>query len=51
MSLSRLSFPVYGKQEHSAYNGHFESTYYHPPAALQEGPVINPWYGTRAFST
>jgi hypothetical protein len=22
--------PVYGEQEHSAYNGHFESTCYHP---------------------
>jgi hypothetical protein len=26
----RSSNPVYGQQEQSAYNGHFESTCYHP---------------------
>src|SRR5579864_428425 len=30
-SAARLNeIPVYGRQEHSAYNGHFESTCYHP---------------------
>jgi hypothetical protein len=27
---TRPEVPVYGRQEHSAYNGHFESTCYHP---------------------
>jgi hypothetical protein len=26
----QTEIPVYGEQEHSAYNGHFESTCYHP---------------------
>src|SRR5208282_5470168 len=27
---TRPEVPVYGRQEHSAYNGHFEATCYHP---------------------
>ena len=29
-SRARSEIPVYGEQEQSAYNGHFESTCYHP---------------------
>ncbi len=28
--MDSTGIPVYGEQEHSAYNGHFESTGYHP---------------------
>lgn len=28
--MDSTEIPVYGQQEHSAYNGHFESTCYHP---------------------
>ena len=28
--LDSTEIPVYGQQENSAYNGHFESTCYHP---------------------
>ena len=28
--MDSTEFPVYGEQEQSAYNGHFESTCYHP---------------------
>jgi hypothetical protein len=30
LDMDRTEIPVYGQQEHSAYNGHFESTCYHP---------------------
>src|ERR687895_1596317 len=30
LDMDSTEIPVYGKQEHSAYNGHFESTCYHP---------------------
>ncbi len=30
LDLDSTEIPVYGEQEHSAYNGHFESTCYHP---------------------
>ena len=30
MDLDSTEIPVYGEQEQSAYNGHFESTCYHP---------------------
>lgn len=30
MDMDGTEVPVYGRQEQSAYNGHFESTYYHP---------------------
>ena len=30
MDLDSTEIPVYGEQEQSAYNGHFESTRYHP---------------------
>jgi hypothetical protein len=29
--MDSTEIPVYGRQEHSAYNGHFESTCYHSP--------------------
>jgi hypothetical protein len=29
--MDSTEIPVYGQQESSAYNGHFESTCYHPP--------------------
>jgi hypothetical protein len=28
--MDSTEIPVYGEQEHSAYNGHFESTCYQP---------------------
>jgi hypothetical protein len=28
--MDSTEIPTYGQQEHSAYNGHFESTWYHP---------------------
>jgi len=30
LDMDSTEFPVYGEQEQSAYNGHFESTCYHP---------------------
>jgi hypothetical protein len=30
LDMDSTEIPVYGQQENSAYNGHFESTYYHP---------------------
>jgi Transposase DDE domain group 1 len=30
LDMDSTEIPVYGEQEHSAYNGHFESTGYHP---------------------
>ena len=30
LDMDSTEIPVYGQQEHSAYNGHFESTGYHP---------------------
>ena len=30
LDMDSTEIPVYGEQEHSAYNGHFESTCYHP---------------------
>ena len=35
LDLDSTEIPVYGDQEQSAYNGHFESTCYHPPVAIQ----------------
>jgi Transposase DDE domain group 1 len=30
LGMDSTEIPVYGQQEHSSYNGHFESTCYHP---------------------
>jgi len=30
LDMDSTEIPVYGEQEQSAYNGHFESTCYHP---------------------
>lgn len=30
LDMDSTEVPVYGQQEHSAYNGHFESGCYHP---------------------
>jgi Transposase DDE domain group 1 len=30
LDMDSTEIPVYGQQEHSAYNGHYESTCYHP---------------------
>ena len=30
LDMDSTEIPVYGEQENSAYNGHFESTCYHP---------------------
>ena len=36
LDMDSTEIPVYGEQEHSAYNGHFESTCY-PPLLLFNG--------------
>jgi hypothetical protein len=33
LDMDSTEIPVYGQQEHSAYNGHFESTHLLSPAA------------------
>jgi len=30
LDMDSTEIPVYGQQANSAYNGHFESTFYHP---------------------
>jgi Transposase DDE domain group 1 len=30
LDMDSTEIPVYGQQEHSSYNGHFETTCYHP---------------------
>jgi Transposase DDE domain group 1 len=30
LDVDSTEIPAYGEQEHSAYNGHFESTCHHP---------------------
>ena len=35
LDMDSTEIPVYGEQEQSAYNGHFESTCYHPVVAVQ----------------
>jgi GH35 family endo-1,4-beta-xylanase len=41
LDMDSTEIPVYGKQENSAYNGHFESTCYHPGrAGLGAGEVF-----------
>jgi hypothetical protein len=30
LDMDSTEVPVYGPQEHGTYNGHFESTCYHP---------------------
>jgi hypothetical protein len=30
LDMDSTEIPVHGQQEHSAYNGHFQSTCYHP---------------------
>jgi len=36
LDMDSTEIPVYGDQEHSAYNGHFESTCYHPLLLFNE---------------
>jgi DDE family transposase len=39
--MGSTEIPVYGEQEQSAYNGHFESTGYHPPLLFnREGDCL-----------
>ena len=43
LDMDSTEIPVYGEQEHSAYNGHFESTCYHPLLLFNVGaPPILP---------
>ena len=37
LDMDSTEIPVYGEQEHSAYNGHFESTCYHPVLLFNGG--------------
>jgi hypothetical protein len=36
LDMDSAEIPVYGEQEHSAYNGHFESTCCHPLLLFNE---------------
>jgi len=36
LDMDSTEIRVYGRQEHSAYNGHFESTCYHPPLLFND---------------
>ena len=36
LDMDSTGIPVYGEQEQSAYNGHFESTCYHPLLLFNE---------------
>jgi DDE family transposase len=56
LDMDSTEIPVYGEQEQSSYNGHFESTCYHPPllfnregdclaAKLRPGNVHSEHYG------
>lgn len=41
LDIDSTDILVYRPQEHSAYNGHFESTYYHPPLPfIREGHCL-----------
>jgi len=40
LDMDSTEIPVYGQQEHSAYNGHFESTCYHPLLFNREGDCL-----------
>jgi hypothetical protein len=41
LDIDSSEIPVYGNQEQSAYNGHFESTCYHPPRLFnREGDCL-----------
>ena len=35
LDMDSTEIPVYGEQEQSAYNGHFESSCYQPVVAVQ----------------
>ncbi len=37
LDMDSTEIPVYGEQEQSAYNGHFESTCYHPVLLFNGG--------------
>ena len=37
LDMDSTEIPVYGEQEQSAYNGHFESTCYHPMLLFNGG--------------
>jgi hypothetical protein len=41
LDMDSTGIPVYGQQEQSAHNGHFESTCYHPLLLLnREGDCV-----------
>ena len=40
LDMDSTEIPVYGQQEHSAYNGHFESTCYHPLLLFNGGGAV-----------
>jgi hypothetical protein len=46
LDIDSTEIPVCGQQENSAYNGHFESTCYHPLLLFnREGDCLGAWYG------
>jgi hypothetical protein len=40
LDMDSIEIPVYGQQENSAYNGHFESTYHHPLLFSRESDCL-----------
>ena len=40
LEMDSTGIPVYGRKEHSAYNGHFESTCYHPLLLFNGGATV-----------
>ena len=41
LDMDSTEIPVYGEQEESAYNGHFESTCFHPLLLLAETAIVS----------
>jgi hypothetical protein len=44
LDMDSTEIPVYVQQEQSAYNGHFESTWYHPRLMLAESHLTRPLF-------
>ena len=51
LDMDSTEIPVYGQQEESAYNGHFESTCYHPLLLFNHGETVWPPNFVRATCT
>ncbi len=40
LDMDSTEVPVYGRQEHNAYNGHFDSTCHHPLLFNRDGDCL-----------